>query len=290
MWCTSTQPASAQRPETRWRFHLSRCPGFGVHFFPHRQTLSRGSNICHAVVVQGAASDERRRSGSDNDAADNRKERSSLAGAAARVRDVRVSQWTGVRLVKPGAPTAASRVLTAGLLCLGIAAVAYGALQAIVDPTPAFIHVRWSSDVDERVREESERRYSLSEGALLDGRTWGYVLSDLSRANIRALVGDPAVEDTQDIQRAEFRVSPSAQRRPVPSASHPWIPGALWAVTVLCLFIGLFGISVGLVCTAPGFLDSGLTVFASTRPRPARRGRVAPARGFGKRISGSSPI
>ena len=28
-------------------------------------------------------------------------------------------------------------------------------------------------------------------------------------------------------------------------------------------------------CTAPGFLDSGLTVFASTRPRPARRGRVA---------------
>ena len=34
MWCTSTQPASARRPETRWRFHLSRCPGFGVHFFP----------------------------------------------------------------------------------------------------------------------------------------------------------------------------------------------------------------------------------------------------------------
>ena len=33
MWCTSTQPASARRPETRWRFHLSRCPGFGVHFY-----------------------------------------------------------------------------------------------------------------------------------------------------------------------------------------------------------------------------------------------------------------
>ena len=31
-------------------------------------------------------------------------------------------------------------------------------------------------------------------------------------------------------------------------------------------------------CTAPGFLDSGLTVFASTLPRPARRGRVAPGR------------
>ena len=34
------------------------------------------------------------------------------------------------------------------------------------------------------------------------------------------------------------------------------------------------------MCSAPGFLDSGVTVFASTRPRPARRGRVAPARGF----------
>ena len=36
MWSTSTQPASARRPETRWRFHLSRCPGFGVHFYPAR--------------------------------------------------------------------------------------------------------------------------------------------------------------------------------------------------------------------------------------------------------------
>ena len=30
----------------------------------------------------------------------------------------------------------------------------------------------------------------------------------------------------------------------------------------------------------PGFLDSGLTVFASTRPRPAREGRVAPGAGL----------
>ena len=44
----------------------------------------------------------------------------------------------------------------------------------------------------------------------------------------------------------------------------------------------------GVDCTASGFLDSGLTVFASTRPRPARRGRVAPARGFGSRTSPAS--
>ncbi len=42
------------------------------------------------------------------------------------------------------------------------------------------------------------------------------------------------------------------------------------------------------ICTAPGFLDSGLTVFASTPPRPARGGRVAPGPGFGSRTSPAS--
>ena len=41
-------------------------------------------------------------------------------------------------------------------------------------------------------------------------------------------------------------------------------------------------------CTASGFLDSGLTVFASTPPRPARGGRVAPGPGFGSRPSPAS--
>ena len=42
MWCTSAQPASARRLETRWRFHLSRCPDFGVHFWRHLNGLSLG--------------------------------------------------------------------------------------------------------------------------------------------------------------------------------------------------------------------------------------------------------
>ena len=48
--------------------------------------------------------------------------------------------------------------------------------------------------------------------------------------------------------------------------------------------IGLSGSTVD--CSAPGFLDSGLTVFASTLPLPARRGHVAPGRGFDR---GTSP-
>ena len=43
-----------------------------------------------------------------------------------------------------------------------------------------------------------------------------------------------------------------------------------------------------LLSSAPGFLDSGLTVFASTLPRPARRGHVAPERDFDSGISPAS--
>ncbi len=47
-------------------------------------------------------------------------------------------------------------------------------------------------------------------------------------------------------------------------------------------------VGFGIHCTASGFLDSGLTVFASTPPRPARGGRVAPGPGFGSRTSPAS--
>ena len=48
------------------------------------------------------------------------------------------------------------------------------------------------------------------------------------------------------------------------------------------------GVTRNRYCTASGFLDSGLTVFASTPPRPARGGRVAPGPGFGSRTSPAS--
>ena len=70
----------------------------------------------------------------------------------------------------PGAHTAAHRFFAAGLLCLGIAAAAYGALHVTLG-RPAFIHVRWAPSVDDTIRQEAEQRYGLSLGELLEGRT-----------------------------------------------------------------------------------------------------------------------
>ena len=148
--------------------------------------------------------------------------------------------------MKPGAHAGAHRLFVAGLLCLGIAAAAYGTLHVTFGPRPVSIHVRWAPGVDDTIRQEAEQRYSLSEGERLEGRTWAYTLSDPSRSNVRALVNDAVVEDTQDIQRTAFRVSPSAPRRPYPT-SQPWIPVSLRGVTVLSFVIGLIAIGLGLI-------------------------------------------
>ena len=99
-------------------------------------------------------------------------------------------------------------------------------------------------------------------GELLEGRTWAYTLNDRSRTNIGALVSDAVIEDTHDIDRSALRVSPSAPRRPY-STSHQWISRNLLAVTVLGLFIGLIGISLGLLKrVAPGATEKAVTQVA----------------------------
>jgi len=147
---------------------------------------------------------------------------------------------------------AAHRFFTAGFLCCAIAAAAYGTLRVTFGPSPVSVNVRWAPSVDGLVRQWLERRYSLSQGELREGRTWGYTLVDSSGANLRALVSDAAVEDTQNIDRAAYRVSHGAPRRPYPT-SHPWIPVRLRGLSILCLCIGLAGIGLGLIQrAAPG--------------------------------------
>ncbi len=140
-------------------------------------------------------------------------------------------------LVTPGAHTAARRAFAAGLICLGIAAAAYGILHVTFGPRPFSIQVRWAPDVDDVRRQVAERRYGLSQGEPLEGRTWRYALNDRSPTNVRALVSDAVIEDTQNIDRTAFQVSPSAPRLP-DQTSHTWIPVGLRGVTALCLILG----------------------------------------------------
>jgi hypothetical protein len=133
---------------------------------------------------------------------------------------------------------AASRLLVAGLALWTVAALAYGAVRLTFGPRPVSVNVRWAADVDPAARQRLEQRYGLADGEPREGTTWGYALTDLSRGNIRALVGDPVVADTHQIHRTAFRVGYFAPRLPYRSP-HAWIAVTLEAMTLLGLIAGV---------------------------------------------------
>jgi hypothetical protein len=68
-----------------------------------------------------------------------------------------------------------------------------------------------------------------------------------------ALVSDPVIEDTADIERTEFRVTRDSTRGPYAHAPQTLISASLRTISVVCLIIGLIGINVGVVeRVAPG--------------------------------------
>jgi hypothetical protein len=70
------------------------------------------------------------------------------------------------------------------------------------------VGIRWHADVDAAAREAVERRYSLACAAwdkgAPDGRTYTYCTRDTSVDTLRRIVQDPAVEDTNHIDRRRF--------------------------------------------------------------------------------------
>ena len=111
-------------------------------------------------------------------------------------------------------------------------------------PDPARINVRWSAEVGPEQRAVLARRYRLSdplhrgEGAgdrSRAGRTWSYQILDTSVDNVRLLVQDPAVEDTSEVDRTNFRV----EGAPPGGSASRWPPA--W---VLLIASGLAGIAV----------------------------------------------
>jgi hypothetical protein len=116
--------------------------------------------------------------------------------------------------MSPDTRRAAYRLLATGLVFLAIAAALHGTQRLTFGPQPALVHVRWAPSVDETMRARLESKYSLSDAAPAGGQTWSYSLTDTSRANIRALIGDSAIEDTHYLHRTAFRTGYLSPRRP----------------------------------------------------------------------------
>ena len=153
------------------------------------------------------------------------------------------------------------RLVVAGALLWALAAISYGTLRLTFGSRPVYVHVRWTASADETTRHQLERRYSLQQGELREGQTWGYAITNLSRENIRALVTDPAVDDTHQIHRTAFRVGYFAPRLPY-LTPYPWMPFTLELLSALLVFIGL-----------PAF---GLAVLARVAPRAIRGPLLGP--------------
>jgi hypothetical protein len=148
------------------------------------------------------------------------------------------------------------RVIWIALLFWALAGALYTGRRAAFGDRPAAVHVRWTAGVDEAQRRQLERQYGLTAPQFTEGRTFAYALTDLSSANIRALVLDPAAEDTHEINRTAFRVGFLSPRLPY-ATPYPAIPSALDGLALLCLVLGAAWTTVrgGLARMAQGIAD-----------------------------------
>jgi len=156
-------------------------------------------------------------------------------------------------------------LLAGGAVCLVLAAGLYGQLGQTLQPAGAGVQVRWAPRADAIAKQAAELRYRLLEGRELEGRTWSYLLKDTSRENVKALVGDPAVEDTANIDRAAFRVDRDSTRGREPLSLRPQRTIVLRVAVILAGLVGIAVLSLGLAATfAP---DMTAALFAA-RPAP----------------------
>src|SRR5687767_14773443 len=94
-------------------------------------------------------------------------------------------------------------LVIAGLGCL-LAALAFAALVPVVFGRPlSKVHLTWRS-IEPDARLALEARFKLSEPQRVDDATWSYVPLDRSTGTYQAIVTNPAVEDTEGINRRTF--------------------------------------------------------------------------------------
>jgi hypothetical protein len=130
------------------------------------------------------------------------------------------------------------RAIWIALLFWALAGTLYTGRKAAFGDRPAAVHVRWAVTVDGGQRQQLEQRYSLTAPQQTDDRTFAYAITDVSGANIRALVLDPAVEDTHEINRTSYRVGFFSPRLPY-ATPYPSLPAAMDVLALLSLVLGV---------------------------------------------------
>jgi hypothetical protein len=136
-------------------------------------------------------------------------------------------------------------MIVRGLVLLIAAGVAFGGLRLAYGRRPAYVHVRWAPTVETAQRTAMERTHSLTRGELREGTTWGYYVTDVSTANLRALVGNAAVEDTHNIHRTAFRIWRTAPRGDYLGARPAWVASVLEVLIPGCLGLGAIMLATG---------------------------------------------
>ncbi len=133
-------------------------------------------------------------------------------------------------------------------------------------PAERRFNVRWAETLDATARGALERKYRLVRPRSEGGSTWSYVTDDEGHANIRALVDDPVVADTNGIDRAAGVLDIRElwyewlQRR-VPVLRMELLPGVFSRSNALAFFyyitfvVPLIGLAVLLVVAWRGDID-----------------------------------
>jgi hypothetical protein len=125
-----------------------------------------------------------------------------------------------------GSSRTSTRRVVASCLALALASAAVYSVRLLTSGgRSAYVYVRWAENLDADERATREAAYGLIRGEIRDGRTWGYYLTDGSRANVQALVQDGAVDDTHQIDRQTFAV----QSPP----DGPYARGPAWVARTL---------------------------------------------------------
>jgi hypothetical protein len=140
----------------------------------------------------------------------------------------------------------------AALACVALACAMPIAARLIAGPPGAEIQVEFQPTVDSTTQQQIAARYRLGNPRKLqDTYTWRYELIDTSSANIEALVRDPNVNDTHEINRNTFTLEPTAPAAPRRLRFDAGADGLVDSADVLAIVLLLMAALLGATRATP---------------------------------------